>query len=183
MEMKLRFCESEIGYWANLYTEGQREQDREREQQVINLNSKIWGCGSVTQDELYKVAYWKSHRSAHWINRNSDDFVREITRNAFTANNDWAKLMTLTALQGVKEPIASTILHLYDEGGHYPILDVHEIWAVGLEWQRGRTSFPFWLEYIQFCRDIADHNNVSMRDLNRALWKFSSDYSKTKRPR
>ena len=183
MEMKLRFCESEIGYWANLYTEGQREQDREREQQVINLNSKIWGCGSVTQEELYKVAYWKSHRSAHWINRNSDDFVREITRNAFTANNDWAKLMTLTALQGVKEPIASTILHLYDEGGHYPILDVHEIWAVGLEWQRGRTS----LSILAGVHSILPRHCGPQQRFNarpqQSIVEVFVDYSKTKRPR
>ena len=49
--------------------------------------------------------------------------------------------MTLTALQGVKEPIASTILHLYDEGGHYPILDVHAIWLWGLNGKEEEPHF------------------------------------------
>ena len=29
MEMKLRFCESKIDYWANRYTERQREKNRD----------------------------------------------------------------------------------------------------------------------------------------------------------
>ena len=185
MKMKLRFCESEIGYWACLYTKRQKETNKVREKYLISIKSKVQDCGCLTKDELYELAYWKSHRSAHWICENSDDFVTEITRSAFSANSDWAKLMTLTALQGVKEPTASAILHFYDE--EYPILDIHALWSVGLPWTT-RTSYPFWLDYIEFCRDTANRNSVSMRELDRALWKFSSDYGKTtycetKRPR
>lgn len=179
--MKLRFSESEVNYWTRRYTERQREKDRAQEQQLPELKSDVQARGYLTKEELYKIACWKSPRRANLTLENTDDFIKDITKSAFTATDDWAKLLMLTLLQGVKEPTASAILHLFDNG-QYPILDIHALWSVGLPWEK-RTSYPFWPQYIQFCRDIADQNDVSMRELDRALWKFSSDYGKTKRPR
>ncbi len=181
MKMKLRFPESEIGYWANRYTERQREKDRTKEQYLVDLKSKVQERGYLTKEDLHDIARWKSPRRANLTLENTADFIKDITKSAFTATDDWAKLLILTLLQGVKEPTASAILHLFDKG-QYPLLDIHALWSVGLEWKT-RTSYPFWLEYIEFCREIANGNNVSMRELDRALWKFSSDYGKTKRPR
>ncbi len=181
MKMKLRFSASEISYWAGRYTERQREKDQMKEQYLVDLKSKIQERGHLTKEELHKIARWKSHRRAKLTLENTGDFIKDITKSAFTATDDWAKLLTLTQLQGVGEPTASAILHLFDNG-QYPLLDIHALWSVGLEW-RTRGSYPFWLEYIEFCREIANKNNVSMRELDRALWKFSSDYGKTKRPR
>ena len=181
MEMKLRFSESEIAYWADRYTERQREKDRTKEQYLVDLKSKVQECGYLTKEESHDIARWKSPRRANLTLENTDDFIKEVTKKAFTATDDWTKLLTLTQLQGVGEPTASAILHLFDNG-QYPLLDIHALWSVGLEWKT-RTSYPFWLEYIEFCRDTANRNNASMRELDRALWKFSSDYGKTKRPR
>ena len=43
MEMNLRFPESEIGYWANRYTERQRENrpHNERTTELINLKTEV----------------------------------------------------------------------------------------------------------------------------------------------
>ena len=179
--MKLRFPESEIGYWANHYTERQREKDWTKEQYLVDLKSEVQERGYLTKEELHDIARWKSPRRANLTLKNTDDFIKDITKSAFAATDDWTKLLTLTQLQGVGEPTASAILHLFDKG-QYPLLDIHALWSVGLPWKK-RTSYPFWLEYIEFCHEIANRNNVSMRELDRALWKFSSDYSKTKRPR
>ena len=179
--MKLRFPESEISYWADRYTERQREKDQMKEQYLVDLKSTVQKHGYLTKEDLHDIARWKSPRRANLTLENTDDFIKDITKSAFTATDDWAKLLILTLLQGVKEPTASAILHLFDNG-QYPLLDIHALWSVGLEWKT-RVSYPFWLEYIEFCREIANRNNVSMRELDRALWKFSSDYSETKRPR
>ena len=181
MKMKLRFPESEISYWANRYTERQKEKDRTKEQYLVDLKNKVQECSYLTKEELHDIARWKSPRRANLTLENTDDFIKDITKSAFTATDKWAKLLILTLLQGVREPTASAILHLFDNG-QYPILDIHALWSVGLPWEK-RTSYPFWLEYIEFCRDTANRNNVSMRELDRALWKFSFDYGKTKRPR
>ena len=179
--MNLRFPESNIGYWANQYTERQRERNRIREQELINLKPEVLRRGYLTIEELHKIARWKSPRRAALTLENTDAFIEEITERAFTATDNWTKLLTLTQLQGIGQPTASAILHLYDKEP-YPILDIHALWSVGLPWER-RTSYPFWLDYIEFCRDTANQNSVSMRDLDRALWKYSSDYGQTGRPR
>ena len=179
--MNLRFPESEIGYWANRYTERQREENRMREQHLIDLRCDVLVRGYLTKQELHTIARWKSPRRAALTLENTNDFINEITEGAFTSTDDWTKLLTLTQLQGIGQPTASAILHLYDEE-RYPILDIHALWSVGMEWT-ARTSYPFWLDYIEFCRDTADENDVSMRDLDRALWKYSSDYGETGHPR
>ena len=176
MKMKLRFPESEIGYWANRYTERQKAEDRIKEQELINLKSEVLRRGYLTKDELYELARWKSTRRAKLTLENTNLFIKDIMQSAFAAEDHWAKLLILTLLRGIGEPTASAILHLYDEG-QYPLLDIHALWSVGLSWT-ARNSYPFWLKYIEFCRDIANRNGVSMRELDRALWKFSSDYGK-----
>ena len=152
-----------------------------REQHLIDLRCDVLDRGYLTKQELHTIARWKSPRRAALTLENTNDFINEITEGAFTSTDDWTKLLTLTQLQGIGQPTASAILHLYDEE-RYPILDIHALWSVGMEWT-ARTSYPFWLDYIEFCRDTADENDVSMRDLDRALWKYSSDYGETGRPR
>lgn len=178
--MNLRFPESEIGSWANLYTEHQREENRMREQYLIDIRRDVLVRGYLTQQELHTIARWKSPRRAALTLENTDVFIREITEGAFTSIEDWTKLLTLTQLQGIGLPTASAILHLFDK--KYPILDIHALWSVGKPWKK-RSAYPFWLEYITFCRDIADRNGVSMRDFDRALWKYSFDYGQTGSPR
>ena len=175
--MNLRFPESEINYWSNRYTERQRERNRIKEQELIDLKPEVQSRGYLTKEELHKIARWKSPRRAALTLENTDAFITEITETAFTATDDWTKLLTLTQLRGIGQPTASAILHLYDEG-QYPILDIHALWSVGLPWT-ARNSYPFWLEYVEFCRDTANRNGVSMRDFDRALWKYSSDYART----
>ena len=60
MKMKLRFSESEIGYWANRYTERQREKDRTKEQYLVDLKSKVQKHGYLTKEDLHDIAHWKS---------------------------------------------------------------------------------------------------------------------------
>lgn len=174
IEMKLRFCESEIDYWANRYTGFQGAYYREREKRIIGLRDDIRRQGYLTTDDLHRVASWKSQRRAALTLENSNNFIKEITTQAFTSTDDWEKLISLTRLGGIREPTASAILHLCDKG-QYPILDIHALWSVGLAWER-RTSYPFWPDYVDFCQDLANRNNVCMRHLDRALWRFSFDH-------
>ena len=175
IEMQLRFCESEIGYWARRYTEFQGEYYQATEQGIVELRDKIRERKHLIKAELYQIANWKSPRRAALIYENSEGWIKEVTAQAFATTDDWEKLITLTRLDGIGEPTASAILHLYDEG-QYPILDIHALWSVGLE-KKTRDAYPFWLEYIAFCRDIANRNGIDMRTLDRALWRYSSDNS------
>ena len=183
MKMKLRFCESEIDYWANGYTEYQESKGvhyPEKEEQVIGFRDGVQRRGHLTQYELYKVADWVlsvyGDSTADPTLNNRDAFIEVITRQSFTSVDDWEKLMTLKELKGIGQTTASAILHLYDKR-QYPILSNPALWSVG---DRGRDYYPdwLWLEYIEFCQDIANRNGVEMRTLDRALWFYSYDSRK-----
>ncbi|MCG9128643.1 hypothetical protein JT359_13680 [Candidatus Poribacteria bacterium] len=172
--MELRFSESEITYWTDQYLIHQRDEEALREQQLVELIDIIQDRGHLIKEELYKIAYWKSPRRSKLVYDNSEESVIEITTSAFSSKDNDDKLNELTKLSGIGEPIASAILHFYDEG-MYPILDIHALWASGLEWI-SRTTYPFWVEYVEFCRDLAVRNSVDMRTVDRALWRFSYDH-------
>ena len=73
MKMKLRFSESEINYWANRYTERQREKDRMKEQQLIDLKSDVQERGYLTKEEI-------AQNSALEINKTGKPYFRKHRR-------------------------------------------------------------------------------------------------------
>lgn len=184
MKMKLRFCESEIDDLANGYTEYQKSEGvhyPEEEEQVIGFRGRIQGRGyHLTRYELYKVADWVLRvyggDTVDRVLKNPDASIEVSTRQSFASVDDWEKLMALTELRGIGQTTASAILHLYDKG-QYPILSGRALWSVG---DSQRDFYPdwLWLEYIKFCRDIANRNGVEMRTLDKALWFYSYDSRK-----
>lgn len=165
--MKLRFSETEIQTWAKKYDYPQDETS------LMNLRPAIQGAGFLTKEQLRLVARWKAPRSAGHIERNDERYVKEITTWAFSANEQRSRIEVLTLLDGVLWPSASVILHLFHLEP-YPILDFRALWSVGLEAPK-QYSFPFWWEYVEFCRAVAKRNSVQMRTLDRALWQYSKE--------
>lgn len=172
--MKLRFAESEITYWADQYVKNLNVEFEKNEQEIMDLKCIVQNRGYLTKEELYQVSYWKTPRVSKMVMENSEKFVKEVTTRVFASTDDSEKLSGLTALRGIGEARASAILHLLDKD-QYPLLDIHALWSCGLEWTP-RTTYPFWQEYIHFCRDLAERNSVDMRTIDRALWRFSFDH-------
>ena len=166
--MDLRFPESDICQWAEKYKKDTLPPD---EKELIALRSKVEQRGYLDKEELFRVARWKSRRRAGDTNKNDDNYVKEITGWAFTATNERSRIEVLTLLDGIREPTASAILHLFHKD-RYPILDFRALWSVGLEGSE-QYSFCFWRKYVCFCRDVACRNQVDMRTLDRALWQYS----------
>ncbi len=163
--MDLRFLESEICQWAEKY------KIQPYEAELIELKSKVEQRGYLDKEELFRVARWKSPRRPDLVKKNKDDYVKEITGWAFTATNERSKIEVLTLLDGIGEPTASAVLHLFHKDP-YPILDFRALWSVGLE-ESEQYSFSFWWCYVCFCRDVACRNQVDMRTLDWALWQYS----------
>lgn len=176
MKMKLLFPESEINSWANKYIIDLSEEERIQEEEIIDLKNEILRRGYLSKEELYKVSAWKLQafsrfKKAELVLENSERDVREITKKVFAETDASLKLKHCVELRGVGEATASAILHLFDNNP-YPLLDKHALWTVGLPWE-DRTTYPFWLDYVKFCRKKATQNKVCMRTLDRALWKYS----------
>jgi hypothetical protein len=169
--MNLRFPESAIPYWAGRYAYSRKETKLE------GLRNTVRTAGHLTKPQLQLLASWKSPRIAPHISGNSPRYVREVTTFALSAQDERARIETLTVLDGVSWPTASVVLHFF-HAERYPILDFRALWSVRRE-VPAQYSFDFWQPYVEFCRRVALRNSVSMRELDKALWQ----YSKEKQPK
>jgi len=122
------------------------------------------------------IATWKSPRALPHYQSNDSALVREVTALAFATRRDDLRLRLLTLLNGVGVPVASTILH-FAFPNKYPIMDVRAVSTLrrfGL-WMRP-THLWFdvkdWQEYVRLMRDHAKRLDVTLRELDKALWKF-----------
>lgn len=166
--MKLRFSEAEIPHWAKQY--GFPLDD----DAVTNLVPEVQQCGFLTQNQLCVVANWKSPRSAGHTQSNEEDFVRVVTSFALHTESERARIEGLRILDGVDWSTASVILHFF-HAEKYPILDFRALWSVGLPVPPHYT-FPFWWEYVLFCRGLSDSSGQDMRTLDKALWAYSKEH-------
>ena len=184
-EMQFPFTtRKEILDWEACYIDGQTEKRQRQEQAVIDIEKAIKARktldtpgGYLLKDELQEMGKWKHRVLPSIMDKNSPEHVEKITAEAFGLDDDWEKLKKLISyyggLDGVRESVASVILHLYDPK-KYPILDEHALRSVGIqeEYVHG-PKYPFWQEYVNLCHAEAERYDVSMRTLDRALYKYS----------
>ena len=155
-----------IQHWSSKY-------EYEGENNVIELVEEVRKRGYLRRSELITVGKWKSPRSAGSIDNNERLFIKEVTRFALSTKCDRAAIESLTILDGVGAPTASVILHFFHKRD-YPILDFRALWSVSLiDDDKYNYSYALWSEYVNFCRKKAKKADVSMRDLDRALWQYS----------
>jgi len=127
------------------------------------------------------IATWKSPRALPHYQSNDGDLVQQVTALAFAARRDDLRLRLLTLLNGVGVPVASTILH-FAFPNKYPIMDVRAVttltrlglWTCPDPAQPGFTGFSVedWQVYTHLMRDHAKRLDVTLRELDKALWKF-----------
>ena len=179
-EMQFPFTtQKEILDWEACYLKDQSEKRRDQEQAVIDLKAKVetrktpeTPQGYLSQPELRQMGKWKDRFVPSKIDQNPPGLIEKITGEAFGLNDDWEKLSKLTEIYGVAASVASVILHLYDEGD-YPLIDVHALRTIGIDSQTINYDEPFWRKYLDLCRAKAERYDLSMRALDRALYKYS----------
>ena len=167
MKPKLRFNENQINEIASRYEYSINENE------LSVLHPIVKERGYLIKDELQQIAYWKAPRSAGHIKSNSEEYVEEITGIALKATQERSRIEILTLLDGVSWPTASVILHFCHEDP-YPIIDFRAMWSVSLD-VPSQYNFATWSCYSEFCKKIAQKNNIDMRTLDRALWQYSKE--------
>jgi len=165
--MNIIFKENKIQYWADRY------KISEEEEKLIALKALIQQQNYINKDQLKRIAYWKSPRAWKNIERNTNNFIEEISHISLSARDERTKIEVLTLLDGVMWPTASVIMHLYHNKS-YPILDFRALWSLGQN-VPSQYNYSFWCEYKEYCCKIANTNNISMRTLDRALWQYSKE--------
>lgn len=141
---------------------------------LTHLELAVQEQGHLTRQQVHELALWKSRRRANLVKVNDETFVREITAFAFSTTHEHARIGALSLLQGVKYPTASVILHFCLDRS-YPILDFRAIWSLGMEQPSSYTP-NYWVEYTDLCRSIATTNELSVRELDMALWQYSKEH-------
>lgn len=171
--MELRFCDSDILYWADRYSDPAGE-ELENELTDKTLVNTVQQQKYLDINLLRKVAKWKSERRVALIDKNSESDVREFTGLALKSKSERVRWGVLSCLDGVRLPTASAVLHFFHEEP-YPIIDIRALWSIGVE-KKSSYPFAFWQDYVSFCRELAKRNNIdNMRTLDRALWQYSRE--------
>jgi len=165
---QLRFPLEELRLWADRY-----EYADDAEVEAIGRAAGRRGC--YTRSELLKVARWKTRgRSERRCELNTDAAVRQTTALALTTDDEHERVDALVTLHGVQLPTGSVLLHLA-RPKLYPIIDFRALWSLGIDKPPTSYRFGFWRAYVRACRALAAQAGVSMRTLDRALWRYSKE--------
>ena len=174
-EMQFPFTtKKEILYWETRYIDAQKPERQHQEEDVRKIKCSVEDKGYLTKCELMEMARWKRQTLPSQMVNNPVGHVEKITAAAFRPGDDWEKLEKLIDIDGVGQPVASTILHLYDPE-RYPIFDPHALYSIRIKKKDVEGDKKFWKEYVKFCREKAECHDVCMRTLDRALYKFSKE--------
>ena len=142
----------------------------------IKLKSKKF----MIKAEFLKIGVWKSGRTINHYLQNDDAFVKEITKIAFSSGtSERMRIEILQLLKGVGYPVASALLHFGLSSQKYPIIDFRALWSL-YEINKSQIkhdfyNFDLWNKYRTDCLGLAKKHNLSLRDLDKALWQFSKE--------
>jgi hypothetical protein len=163
----LQFDIVSIPDWAAQYAYPKSETEIET---IIAPHTKA--AGYYERSHFLTLCKWKSARPTKQYEKNTADFIRDVTQASLSTTNEQLRIEILTLLRGVKLPTASVLLH-FGATDPYPILDFRALWSLGVEIAPSRYDFDLWWQYTLFCRQLAEKAGVSMRTLDKALWQYS----------
>jgi hypothetical protein len=129
----------------------------------------------LTRADLVWLAEWKTPRIRPRIARNTAAGVRGVTEAAFLVGDEGRRLRLLVGLSGVGVPVASVILH-FAAPSRYPVYDVRVLAALrrlGIR-QRFPATAAGWIAYAACLRGLAHRYRVSLRTLDKALWRIGA---------
>jgi hypothetical protein len=155
------------------------------------ISPRLQDRGYLLLDELKEISRWKAgKRNDSNIESNTQEEVKEQTRDAFDASSETEALSALIELGGVRVPVASSILTVVYPS-EYAIIDFRALRALGavkpqLVDGNNYSEFATFLDhfrgyhnntaaysfYLQQVRDIANTEELTAREVDMALWAY-----------
>jgi hypothetical protein len=142
------------------------------------VGESVRTSGVYAPSQLLTVGYWKSNRPLRYYVRNRAATVATVTRAALAEQSPWYRLDQLI---GVGIPVASALLTVW-KPDEYTIIDVRALHTLNSFNEKADvTAFvdhdqPWWERrydlYLKGCADVAKRVGLSLRTLDRALWKW-----------
>lgn len=127
----------------------------------------------LLKDDFFTLGRWKSReRNIHNYQKNSCASIQTISQKAFSAETREEALRHLDTLKGVALPTASAILHWFRDDT--PIIDFRVIEALGYRnvSDSKKLNYAFYAEIAERVICNAKRANVSLREMDRALWAW-----------
>jgi hypothetical protein len=162
VKFELQFPVEEVAAYASRF-------DFEHEEEALAIGAAALARGYYARDEFIRICLWKTRRVSVRIQNNSDEEIAAASHAALGGEG----IKPLLGLDGVSWGRASTLLHLALPD-LYPILDHRAVHALGASWPSAVT-FGFWSEFVAAFRATRELAGVSGRELDRALWQWSSE--------
>lgn len=160
------------------------------------IGSAIQRQGYLTYEQLMEISDWKAgRRNRRHIKKNSRENVVEVTKHAFSFEDDELRVRALHSpnLHGVRVPVASAILTFYDPK-KYGVIDQHTSrslyrngetlsrkWDFNSKFFRKKKLLGFtiddYMEYLRVIQTIAQKVSeetgveFTLRDVDKALWQ------------
>jgi hypothetical protein len=145
---------------------------------ALKAGADIRAGSTYLRESVEAIFMWKTKgRGISRLRKNSDGEITDALTLATAAKTERAAVSVLCGLQGVDVPVASAILTAIDPE-RYTVIDFRALEALGNK-SNDRTV-NFYLAYLDACRQLAQEHQVSLRDLDRALWQWSSEQTKRK---
>ncbi|MCC6948333.1 MAG: hypothetical protein IT539_11255 [Bradyrhizobiaceae bacterium] len=108
---------------------------------------------------------------------NAVSLARKAIENSNDKDSVREALEALTAIRGVRVPVASAFLMAMDPK-RFTIIDRQAYKALGVEFRDGILDY---LEYLWFCRREAERLRVTLEEHDRALWQRGVELGRLKR--
>jgi hypothetical protein len=119
---------------------------------------------------------WKTKgRGVSRLERNTHEEIADALKLAIDAKAERSAISVLTGLSGVDVPVASAILTAI-KPDKYTVIDFRGLEAAGST--SNDRSVTYYLSYLDCCRRLAAQYHVTLRDLDRAMWQWSSKQQK-----
>jgi hypothetical protein len=157
-----------------------------KDERALNAGTAIRN-GSYTKANFRIIYEWKLEsflkRKLPYLNpENIDpDDVEEAMRLAATARTVRAAVAVLMGLPGVKSRVASAVLAMI-RPDRYTVLDVRALEALGVPNEHDDGSVNFYVAYLAECQKLASRYKVDLRTFDRALFQWSAEQAKSRRP-
>jgi hypothetical protein len=170
-----------VARWSRRYLDDDPDAAADEEKLLTQVGNAVRQRGWYSKAELMRVGEWKARgRIRGRLAQNSGTDVKEMTRAALAAPED-RQARLLGKLHGVADPMASALLMVWDPE-HHTVLDFRAFAALERLQRRGLLQeevpervglYPPYPAYVECCRAIARRLGVSLRELDRALWKWN----------
>jgi hypothetical protein len=167
--------------WSRRYLDDDPDAAADEGKLLTEVGNAVRHRGWYSKAELIRVGEWKARgRIRGRLAQNSNADVKQITKAALAAPED-RQARLLGKLHGVADPMASALLMVWDPE-HHTVLDFRAFAALERLQRRGLLQeevpereglYPPYPAYVECCRAIARRLGVSLRELDRALWKWN----------